>query len=63
MQMIVDNRSQTVIIAKETYRIELAKVIYTYIHTYLHIYILKNGEQQNQIAFRYKVNMQLKDQV
>ena len=34
--MAVDNRSQTVIVAKDTYRIELAKVIYTYVSTYTH---------------------------
>ncbi len=57
MQTAVDNQGQTVIVAKDTYRIEFAKGNSAY--------ILKNGEQEqrNQVIFRYKVNMQLKDQV
>jgi|GraSoiStandDraft_53_1057289.scaffolds.fasta_scaffold1691003_2 hypothetical protein len=55
MRTVVDNQGLTVIVAKDTYRIEFAKGNSAY--------ILKNGEQRNQIIFRYKVNMQLKDQV
>jgi hypothetical protein len=51
MEIAVDNQSQTVIVANNTYRIESAK------DTYL------KREQRNQIIFRYKVNTQLKDQV
>jgi hypothetical protein len=55
MQTVVDNQGQTVIVAKDTYRIEFAKGNSAH--------ILKNEEQRNQIIFRYKVNMQLKDEV
>jgi hypothetical protein len=51
----VDNQGQTVIVAKDTCRTEFAKGNSAY--------ILKNGEQRNQIIFQYKVNTQLKDQV
>jgi hypothetical protein len=52
MQIVVGNQSQTVIVANNTTELSSQRT-----------YILKNGEQRNQIIFRYKVNMQLKDQV
>lgn len=54
MQIAVDNQSQTVIAANNTYRIEFEKDIHTY---------LKMENNGIKLSFDIKVNMQLKDQV